>query len=47
MNIGFTCSLQGFYANAFYKSSRGFTGLGADCRNHGAWDPKDFLRNFR
>ena len=41
MNIGFTCSLQGFYANAFINHQEALQVL-ADCRNHGAWDPKHF-----
>ncbi len=40
-NVGFTCSLKGFYANAFINHREALQVL-ADCRNHGGWDPKHF-----
>jgi len=39
-NIGFTCSLNGTYANAFINHKEAVAAL-ADCRN-GGWDPKHF-----
>lgn len=40
-NIGFTCSLQGIYANAFINHREALDAL-TQCRNHGRWDPKHF-----
>ncbi|MDY0320435.1 MAG: hypothetical protein RBR23_01755 [Arcobacteraceae bacterium] len=39
-NVGFTCSLNGTYANAFINHKEAVQAL-ADCRNSG-WNPKDF-----
>jgi len=41
MNIGFTCSLEGIFANAFINHREAVQTL-AECRNHGGWDPKHF-----
>lgn len=40
-NVGFTCSLEGLYTNAFINHREAVQAL-ADCRNHGGWDPKHF-----
>uniref|UniRef100_UPI0040483C7F hypothetical protein n=1 Tax=Aliarcobacter sp. TaxID=2321116 RepID=UPI0040483C7F len=40
-NVGFTCSLDGLYTNAFINHREAVQSL-ANCRNHGGWDPKHF-----
>ena len=40
-NIGFTCSLNGTYTNAYINHKEALVAL-TQCRNHGRWDPIDF-----
>ncbi|MDD5157242.1 hypothetical protein [Sulfurimonas sp.] len=40
-NIGFTCSLNGTYANAYINHQEALIVL-AQCRSHGRGDPKHF-----
>ncbi|ABV67896.1 hypothetical protein Abu_1649 [Aliarcobacter butzleri RM4018] len=40
-NIGFTCSLNGIYANTYINHREALTAL-TQCRNHGRWDPTHF-----
>ncbi|CAM3514692.1 hypothetical protein [Arcobacter aquimarinus] len=40
-NIGFTCSLNGTYANTYINHKEALNAL-AQCRNHGRWDPTHF-----